>query len=128
MTTMIGLPCLAVGFLMKLIMVIFVLVAVALIFIILLQRGKGGGLSAALGGGMASGLLGSKTGDVLTWVTIVLVGVFLVLGIVMAKYYKPTASQVGPTPGTETRQTVPAGPAEQNAVAPPASGANAPTQ
>ena len=126
--TMIGLPCLALGFLMSLVMVVFVLVAVALIFIILLQRGKGGGLSAALGGGMASGLLGSKTGDVLTWVTIVLVGVFLLLGIVMAKYYKPTASQVGPTPGPATRQTAPAGPAEQNAVAPPASGPNAPTR
>ena len=89
----------------------------ALIFIILLQRGKGGGLSAALGGGMASGLLGSKTGDVLTWVTIVLVGVFLVLGIVMAKYYKPTTGEYGTPSGpvTSTSQSAPAVPTDQNA-------------
>jgi preprotein translocase subunit SecG len=41
---------------------------------------------------MASGILGSKTGDFLTWVTIVLVGVFLTLAVVMAKFYKPSAA------------------------------------
>jgi hypothetical protein len=38
---------------------------------------------------MAGGILGSKTGDFLTWVTIVLAGVFLLLAVVMAKFYKP---------------------------------------
>ena len=36
-----------------------------------------------------SGLLGTKTGDFLTWVTIGLVGVFLILGVIMVKYYRP---------------------------------------
>lgn len=125
--TMMGSPCLAVGFMLNLMAVVFVLVALALIFIILLQRGKGGGLSAALGGGMASGLLGSKTGDVLTWVTIVLVGVFLFLGVLMAKYYKPTTGQFGTAQETAARQTAPAAPAEQDAGAPPVPGPNAPT-
>jgi len=131
--TMTGSPCLAVGFLLNLMAVVFVLVALALIFIILLQRGKGGGLSAALGGGMASGLLGSKTGDVLTWVTIVLVGVFLFLGVLMAKYYKPTTSQLGTTVPPADRQTAPATPAtpavpaEQDTGATRAPGPNAPT-
>jgi len=131
--TITGSPCLAVGFLLNLMAVVFVLVALALIFIILLQRGKGGGLSAALGGGMASGLLGSKTGDVLTWVTIVLVGVFLFLGVLMAKYYKPTTSQFGTTVPPAARQTAPATPAtpavpaEQDTGATRAPGPNAPT-
>lgn len=79
-------PLLAVGFLMTVVVVIWFICALALILIILVQKGKGGGLSAAFGGGMASGILGSKTGDFLTWVTIVLVGIFLTLAVVMAKF------------------------------------------
>ena len=82
-------PFLAVGFLMTVVVVIWFICALALILIILIQKGRGGGLSAAFGGGMASGILGSKTGDFLTWVTIVLVGVFLTLAVVMAKFYRP---------------------------------------
>lgn len=85
-------PLLAVGFIMTVVAVIFVICSVALVLIVLVQKGRGGGLSAAFGGGMASGILGSKTGDFLTWVTIVLVGIFLTLAVVMAKFYKPTIS------------------------------------
>jgi preprotein translocase subunit SecG len=74
---------------------LFIICAVALILIILIQKGKGGGLSAAFGGGGAGGLLGSKTGDFLTWVTMVLVGVFLILAVIMAKFYKPSVSEFG---------------------------------
>ena len=78
------------SFIMKWVAVpLFVLCCLALILIILIQKGRGGGLSAAFGGGAAGGVLGSKTGDFLTWVTIVLVGVFLGLAILLAKYYKP---------------------------------------
>jgi len=92
---MVALPLLAVGFSMKLVAVAFVFCSVILILLILLQKGKGGGLGAAFGGGMGGSLLGSKTGDFLTWVTIVLVGLFLVLAVVMAKFYKPTISGYG---------------------------------
>ena len=87
---------LAVGFIMKVIAVLFVICALTLILVVLIQKGKGGGLSGALAGGMASGILGSKTGDFLTWFTIVLAGLFLTLAIVMAKFYKPTISEFGP--------------------------------
>jgi preprotein translocase subunit SecG len=82
-------PILAVSFIMNVVAVLFVICCVSLILIILIQKGRGGGLSGAFGGAMASGILGSKTGDFLTWVTIVLVGVFLTLAVVMAKFYKP---------------------------------------
>jgi preprotein translocase subunit SecG len=85
-------PILAVSFIMDVVAVLFVLCCVTLILIILIQKGRGGGLSAAFGGAMASGILGSKTGDFLTWVTIVLVGVFLTLAVVMGKFYKPSAA------------------------------------
>jgi preprotein translocase subunit SecG len=88
-------PMLAVSFFMDLVAVVFLICAVVLILIVLIQKGKGGGLSAAFGGGMASGLLGSKTGDFLTWITIVMAGVFLALAVVMAKFYKPGISDFG---------------------------------
>jgi preprotein translocase subunit SecG len=110
MTTM-TLPCLASGFLISLVGILFVISALALIFIILLQKGRGGGLSAALGGGMASGILGAKTGDVLTWVTISLVGVFLLLAVLMAKFWRPTTQAFGAPAKAPTRQSQPVAPA-----------------
>ncbi len=88
-------PLLAVVFIMKVIAALFIVCCLSLILIILIQKGRGGGLSGAFGGAMASGILGSKTGDFLTWVTIVLVGVFLTLAVVMGKFYKPSDSGYG---------------------------------
>jgi preprotein translocase subunit SecG len=72
----------------NLILVVWALIALMLILIILLQKGRGGGIGAAFGGAGASSLLGTKTGDFLTWVTIALVVLFLGLGVVLAKYYR----------------------------------------
>jgi preprotein translocase subunit SecG len=112
-------PMLAVSFILNVVAVLFVICCVSLILIILIQKGRGGGLSGAFGGGMAGGILGSKTGDFLTWVTIVLVGVFLTLAVVLAKFYtsgpdsdydisppvqqEPLESSEQPIPSTETR-------------------------
>ncbi|MBN1509431.1 MAG: preprotein translocase subunit SecG [Sedimentisphaerales bacterium] len=90
---------------MNLVAVLFTLVAVVLILLVLIQKGRGGGLSAAFGGGMASGLLGSKTGDFLTWATIIVVSVFLVLAVVLARFYRPNVSEYGGA-ATSTSQPV----------------------
>ncbi|MHB0947016.1 MAG: preprotein translocase subunit SecG [Sedimentisphaerales bacterium] len=82
----------AVPLVMKLLMGIWILAALILVLIVLIQKGKGGGLSAAFGG-IGSSLLGTKTGDFLTWVTISIVGVWLLLSVVAAKWFKPTASE-----------------------------------
>jgi len=50
---------------------------------VLIQKGRGGGLSSAFGGGGGNTAFGSKTGDVLTWATSIVFGVFLVLAIVL---------------------------------------------
>jgi preprotein translocase subunit SecG len=101
---MVLLPCLAVGIFMKLVGFLFALTCIALILIILVQKGKGGGLSSAFGGGMSGGVLGSKTGDFLTWVTISLVAVFLLLAVVMAKFYKPSVEDIARN-AAQTAQT-----------------------
>lgn len=99
-------PFLALSFIMKVLAVLFLLCSVALVLVVLIQKGRGGGLSGAFGGAMASGILGSKTGDFLTWVTIVLVGIFLTLAVVMAKFYKPGVSEFGTV--QQQQQTNPA--------------------
>jgi len=115
---------LAVGILMKFVAVLFVIVSVILILVVLIQKGRGGGLSGAFGGGMASGLLGSKTGDFLTWVTIGLVAVFLGLAVLMAKYFRPSVSEYGSETAAATTQpaqtppTQPATTGDQPAPAP----------
>jgi preprotein translocase subunit SecG len=100
---------LAVHFIMKVVAVLFCICAVTLILVVLIQKGRGGGLSGAFGGGMASGLLGSKTGDFLTWVTIILVGMFLTLAVVMGKYYRSGPSDFGEGPGVRREQPQPTG-------------------
>jgi preprotein translocase subunit SecG len=85
-------PLLAAGLIMSVIAGLFLLCSVVLVLVVLIQKGKGGGLSSAFGGGMASGLLGSKTGDVLTWITIGVVGFFLLVALVLDKWWRPTVS------------------------------------
>jgi preprotein translocase subunit SecG len=97
-------PVLAVSFFMNLVAIVFIICAVMLILVILIQKGRGGGLGAAFGGSLASGILGSKTGDFLTWVTIAMVGVFLAIAVVMAKFYKPGISNFGADQSQPTQQ------------------------
>ena len=61
--------------------VLFILVSVLMVLIVLIQKGRGGGLSSAFGGSGGNTAFGSKTGDVLTWATSIIFGVFLLLSI-----------------------------------------------
>jgi preprotein translocase subunit SecG len=70
-------------FFVYLTMSLFIAVCVLLILLILIQKGRGGGLASAFGGGGGSSAFGSKTGDVLTWATSIIFGIFLLLGIAM---------------------------------------------
>jgi preprotein translocase subunit SecG len=91
-------PVLAAGFIMGILAGLFVIGSVVLILVVLIQKGKGGGLSGAFAGGMASGILGSKTGDVLTWITISVASLFVVLALVLDRWWRP--STAGPAPTT----------------------------
>ncbi len=57
-------------------------VGIVLIFIISLQRGRGGGLVGALGGGGTSSAFGAKAGDTFTRVTIIMALVWIGLNVV----------------------------------------------
>ena len=103
------LPLAGVSPIMSVVLWVWVFVALVLILIVLVQKGKGGGLSGAFGGMGASSLLGTKTGDFLTWVTVALVVLFLSMAVLMAKFYRPQLSQglEAPSPATTTIPTAP---------------------
>lgn len=89
---MMGFALAAVPFVMKIVIGIWVLSATILVLVVLIQKGRGGGLSSAFGG-IGNSLLGTKTGDFLTWVTICIVVVWLLLSIAAAKWFKPQSSE-----------------------------------
>ena len=89
---------------------LFIIICVLLILVVLLQKGRGGGLGAALGGAGAGSAFGTRTGDVFTWVTIVLTGLFLLLAIGTTMAFRPEKTRVSapffrPEPGLITRET-----------------------
>ena len=61
----------------------FIFVCLFMILLILIQKGRGGGLASAFGGAGGNTAFGSKTGDVLTWATSVVFGVFLLLAVAL---------------------------------------------
>jgi preprotein translocase subunit SecG len=74
--------------------ILFLIICVFLILLILIQKGRGGGLASAFGGAGGNTAFGSKTGDVLTWATSIVFGIFLLLAVAL----NLLANQVGNAP------------------------------
>jgi len=83
----------------------FLLVSIVMILIVLIQRPQGGGLGGAFGAGGGGGgaggagqtAFGTKTGDVLTWATIGIFLMFLILAIVLNFVTRPQNMAAAPT-------------------------------
>ena len=99
------------GFFLGLMITLFVFVCVILIFLVLIQKGRGGGLAGAFGGAGGNTAFGAKTGDVLTWATSIVFGVFLLLAIVLNLMTQPPAKAVTATPPTSATPAMPSAPA-----------------
>ncbi len=68
-----------------LLMILMFVTAVFLIVLILVQRGKGGGLAGAFGGMGGQSAFGTKAGDLFTRVTIVVATFWILLCVVSVK-------------------------------------------
>jgi preprotein translocase subunit SecG len=77
--------------------IIIFLVSVFMILLVLIQRGKGGGLIGALGGSGGSSPFGSRAGDQFTRVTIYVALVWLLLIMVEVKVIQNTGIQQSTT-------------------------------
>lgn len=94
------------SFFLYLTMVLFIIVCVFMTLLVLIQKGRGGGLSSAFGGAGGSTAFGSKTGDVLTWATSIVFGIFLLLAIIVNLLANHREDQLYPPTktGTVTQQ------------------------
>src|SRR5579863_2603459 len=65
--------------------IIHITVCAILMFVVLLQQGKGGGMGAAFGGGAAAQVFGGRgAGNILTRATAVCAGVFMLTSVSLA--------------------------------------------
>ena len=102
-----------------LLVTLFVLVSLLLIVVILLQQGKGGDIANAFGGGGSQAAFGARAGaTLLTKMTTVLAGLFIVLALTLAAWGQrgpgsvvggtegpPPAPVVTPVPATPSNST-----------------------
>ncbi len=100
--------------------VLFLLICFLLIVVVLLQRGRGGGLSGAFGGVGGHSAFGTKTGDFFTWLTVCLAGLFLLIAIINNFTYRKVSV---PTAAAPQPAQAPAGGAP-----PPPAGAQVPAR
>jgi len=64
--------------------IIHVFVCLVLMFVVLLQQGKGGGMGSAFGGASAQVFGGSGAGNILTRATAICAGVFMLTSVTLA--------------------------------------------
>jgi preprotein translocase subunit SecG len=62
---------------------LYIIICIFLILLVLIQKGRGGGLSGAFGGSGGNTAFGTKTGDVLTWATSIVFAIFVALAVTL---------------------------------------------
>src|SRR5438477_824148 len=88
-------------------MVPLALLSVFLILVVLVQRGRGGGLTGALGGMGGQSAFGTKAGDLFTRITIVVAALWVLLSMAALKVLNPHGVS-GFDPGLRGQATSPA--------------------
>ena len=73
--------------------ILLILVSLFMMLLILIQRGKGGGLAGAFGGAGGSSAFGSRAGDTFTRVTIIVAAIWLLLVMILIKIVPQGPSQ-----------------------------------
>lgn len=80
-------------------------VSVFMIFLILIQRGKGGGLAGAFGGMGGQSAFGTKAGDAFTRITVVTAAIWFVLCVATILSLKHTGSSLQGLGGADSTTT-----------------------
>lgn len=90
----------------NLLIFIYVLVAVGLVLIILLQQGKGSDIGSAFGGGSSNAMFGSSSNaNPLTKVTAVLAAIFLIMSLAITYSSRSSLNQDKPVIELEVEET-----------------------
>lgn len=85
---------------------IVLLLGIFLILLVLIQRGKGGGLAGAFGGAGGSSAFGSRAGDTFTRITIGVASFWILLIITQILVIRASRADAAPPPPP----VIPAGP------------------
>lgn len=94
---MITMPPLFADLIVNLLNIALILASLFLILLVLIQRGKGGGLAGAFGGAGGSSAFGSRAGDAFTRITIYAAAVWLLLAMFIINRVQPrTATTESP--------------------------------
>jgi len=88
---------------------ILFLISFFIIAIILLQRGRGGGLTGALGGMGGQSAFGVKAGDIFTRVTAIAVLIWIFTCALAARWYKPEELDIDADMSSTPTNTIGAG-------------------
>lgn len=88
---------------------LLVLTSLFLICLVLIQRGKGGGLAGAFGGMGGSSAFGTKAGDVFTRVTMVVATVWIFLSLILVILYNQGGQSAwgNDTPASSSKEVAP---------------------
>ncbi len=82
---------------------LLLITAIFLILLILVQRGRGGGLTGALGGMGGQSAFGTKAGDVFTRITIGVAAFWILLSAAAVKYYGHGEDSFAPGLGSASK-------------------------
>jgi preprotein translocase subunit SecG len=84
--------------------IVVIVLSLLLMFIVLIQRGKGGGLAGAFGGVGGSSPFGSRAGDTFTKITLYLAAVWVLVIMIHVKVAQFDREAAPPPPGATTGQ------------------------
>ena len=87
--------------------VVLFLASLWLIILVLIQRGKGGGLAGAFGGAGGGSAFGSRAGDMFTKITIYSAAVWILLIMFLIKNTQPIDPLPGKQRGGISQETIP---------------------
>jgi preprotein translocase subunit SecG len=73
--------------------IVVLLLGIFLILLVLIQRGKGGGLAGAFGGVGGSSAFGSRAGDLFTRITITVAGIWILLTMIQVVIVQHVAQE-----------------------------------
>lgn len=79
---------------------LMILISLFLICLVLIQRGKGGGLAGAFGGMGGSSAFGTKAGDIFTRVTMTTAVIWILLSMILVVLYNQGGSRSAWVDGT----------------------------
>jgi preprotein translocase subunit SecG len=89
-------------------MILLFFLAIFLIILILLQRGRGGGLAGLAGGLATQNPFGTKAGDVFTRITIVVASIWILVCLISVRLLGTGRPRIE-LPGGQPTQSAPAG-------------------